>query len=64
MPKSASRKYNMMVSLRKPGEYQVRLVRKEGGIFRVLLSATSINIPSLDWLISCYEQGRQIQTLT
>lgn len=48
----------MLVSGGLPGEYLVKLVMKEGGLFRILLSATSHEIPPLQWLIQGYERIR------
>jgi hypothetical protein len=58
---SPAKKYHMLVSAGLPGEYQVKLVMKEAGMFRVLLSATSFQIPPLEWLIQGYEQSLKPQ---
>lgn len=58
MESNVSKKYHMLVSGGLPGEYLVKLVMKEGGLFRILLSATSHEIPPLQWLIQGYERIR------
>ena len=46
----------MLVTTGMPGEYQVKLLKREEGIFSIIMSETSFAFPSLDWLISSYER--------